>query len=302
MALSPADLYALVLSALNYLQDDGGQFRKSVDKARLTREEFWLLSRFRHFPGTVAPGDFLTFGPYASTSTYEEQLGTLVAKRFAEAVSTGRYRPAEAGRKLMEQLYRDYFAAIARHDRLAEAGVQRLDALADRVVAYLVRQPDVPSTITNATRSAFPETTRVWVHAERRVTALAVFRDDAHIAAWREDGWTGPRIAVSTALFTSAQPLPHDRLRAAVAQLNDKDFKSAVSALHSGGEVSRSDEDVFKLTAAGRQARQVVEDLTNRNYGVLFHALSPDELKELVDLLEQVRGHNAAGRMRDLPG
>src|SRR5512135_2695929 len=158
MALSAADLYALVLSALNYLQDDGGQFRKGQEKAGLTREEFWLLNRFRYFPGTVAPGDFLTFGPYVSISTYEQQLESLVAKKFAQTVDTSRYRLAEAGRKLVEQLYRDYFAAIARHDRLDEAGVRRLGALADQAVAYLVRQPEVPAPITNATRSAFPET------------------------------------------------------------------------------------------------------------------------------------------------
>src|SRR5512144_803061 len=108
MALSAADLYALVLSALNYLQDDGGQFRKGGEKAGLTREEFWLLNRFRYFPGTVAPGDFLTFGPYASVSTYEQQLESLVSKKFAETVDADRYRSTEAGRKLMDQLYRDY--------------------------------------------------------------------------------------------------------------------------------------------------------------------------------------------------
>lgn len=290
MALSPADLYALVLSALNYLQDDGGQFRKGGEKAGLTREEFWLLNRFRYFPGTVAPGDFLTFGPYTSISTYEQRLESLVAKKFAEVVDTGRYRSAEAGRKLVDQLYRDYFAAIARHDRLNDADVQRLGALADRAVAYLVRQPDVPAPITNATRSAFPETTRAWVYAERRVTALAVFRDDAHIAAWREDGWSGPRIAVGTVLFKAAQPLPYNQLRAAAAQLNDEDFQSAISALRSGGEVSHTAEDIYQLTAAGRRARQVVEDKTDRNYAVMLNALSSGELTELVGLLEQVRG------------
>jgi hypothetical protein len=294
MALSPAELYALVLSALNYLQDDGGQFRKGAEKAGLTRDEFWLLTRLRYFPGTVTSGDFLTFGPYTSLATYERQLESLVAKKFAEAVDISRYRSAEAGHKLVDQLYRDYFAAIARHDRLNDADVQRLGALADRVVAFLVRQPDVPSPITNATRSASPESTRPWVYAERRVTALAVFRDDAHIAAWREDGWSGPRIAVSTALFKAAQPLPLDQLRAAVAQLSDKDFKSAVSALHSGAEVSHNAEDIYQLTAAGRQARQVIEDMTDRNYAVLVNALSSDDLKELVELLEQVRGPVAA--------
>lgn len=294
MARSAADLYALVLSALNYLQDDGAQFRRGAEKAGLTREEFWLLNRFRYFPGSVAPGDFLTFGPYASVSTYEQRLESLVAKKFAEAVDTGRYRSAEAGRKLVDQLYRDYFAAIARHDRLNDTDVQRLGALADRVVAFLVRQPDVPSPITNATRSAFPDITRPWVYAERRVTALAVFRDDAHIAAWREDGWSGPRIAVSSALFRTAEPLPYDQLREAVAQLNDKDFKSALSALHSGGEVAHNAEDIYRLTTAGWQVRQVIEDMTDRNYAVIFNALSPDELKEIITLLEQVRGPAAA--------
>jgi hypothetical protein len=294
MALSPAALYDLILSALNYLQDDGGQFRKGQEKAGLTRDEFWLLNRFRYFPGTVAASDFLTFGPYASASTYEQRLEALVAKKFAETVDTGRYRSAEAGRKLVDQLYRDYYAVIARHDRLNEADVQRLGALADRVVGFLIRQPDVPAPITSAARSAFPETSRAWVYVERRVTTLAVFRDDAHIAAWREDGWSGPRIAVSTILFKAAQPLPLVELRAAVAQLNDKDFKSAISALHSGAEVSHNAEDIYKLTPAGRQARQLIEELTDRNYAVLINALSPDELKELIDLLERVRGPVAA--------
>jgi hypothetical protein len=290
MAPTSAELYALILSALNYLQDDGGQFRKGAEKAGLTREEFWLLNRFRYFPGTVAPGDFLTFGPYSSISTYEQHLDSLVAKKFAEMVEAGRYRAAEAGRKLVDQMYRDYFAAIARHDRLNDADAKRLGELSDRVVAFLVRQPEVPAPITNAARSIFPDINRPWVYAERRVTAMAVFRDDAHIAAWREDGWSGPRIAVSTALYKAEQPLPREQLRTAVAQLTDKDFLSAISALHSGAEVSHTADDIYKLTNTGRQARQVVEDLTNKNYAVLFNALTLDEWPELLTLLEQVRG------------
>ena len=290
MAPSPAGTYDLVLSALNYLQDDGGQLRKGVEKAGLTREEFWLLNRFRYFPGTVAPSDFLTFGPYASASVYEQSLDSLVAKKVAEKVEVGRYRAAEAGRKFIEQLYRDYFNAIARHDKLADADIQRLGELADRAGAFLVRQPGVPAPITSATRSAFPETHRPWVYAERRVTALAVFRDDAYIAAWREDGWSGPRIAVSTALFKAEQPLTFEQLRGVTAQLNDKDLKSAISALHSGGEVSRSPDDIYKLTTAGRKARQAVEEITDRNYAVLFNALIPDELQEMIELLGNVRG------------
>ncbi len=79
-------------------------------------------------------------------------------------------------------------------------------------------------------------------------------------------------------------------LRAATARLDDKDFKSAVAALHSGGEVSHSSDDFYKLTKSGRAARQVVEDQTNRNYAVLFNALDPAEQSELNSLLVKVRG------------
>ena len=253
MALSATEVYALVLSALNYLQDDGGQFHKTIEKAGLERDEFWLLNRFRYFPDTVAPSDFLTFGPYASAASYERALDVMATRNFVEKVEVGRYRSAESGRKFIDQLYRDYFSAIARHDRLTEAEVQRLGDLADRAAAFLVRQPEVPAPITSATRSAFPETNRSWVYVERRVTALAVFHDDAHIAAWREDGWSGPRVAVSTVLFKAEGPLPLEQLRQATAQLTDKDFKSAISALHSGNEVSHTPEEVYKLPPSGRR-------------------------------------------------
>jgi hypothetical protein len=114
MALSSAEMYSLILAALTYLQDDGHQFEHGVEKARLTPDEFWLLNRFRYFPGSAAPGDFLTFGPYTSVSIYERNLEALVTKKYAETIEAGRYRSSEAGRKLIELQYRDYYNAIAK--------------------------------------------------------------------------------------------------------------------------------------------------------------------------------------------
>lgn len=290
MTLSGADLYRLVLSALTYLQDDGGQFRRGVDKAGLSRDEFWLLNRFRYFPGSVAPADFLTFGPYASVSIYTRLLDELAAKKFAETVDAGRYRSSETGRRLIDTLYRDYFNAIARHDRLPEPDVQRLGALADRAVAAALRQREVPTPIISAARSTFPASDQPWVYAERRVVAMAVFHEDAHVAAWREDGWSGPRITVSTALFKTAEPLTAAQLREAAERLDDKDYQSAVAALHAAGEISQPAADRYQLTKAGREARQAVEDATDHYYERLLQSLDPIEGQELVALLEKICG------------
>lgn len=290
MALSSAELYSLILAALTYLQDDGHQFERGVEKAELTRDEFWLLNRFRYFPGSIAPSDFLTFGPYTSTSIHARNLEALVAKKYAEAIEPGRYRVNDNGRKLIETLYRDYYNAIAKHDAVPVEEIQRLGELADRAANAAVRQPDVPAPLTNAARSTFPDIDQPWVFTERRVVAMALFRGDAHIAAWRDDGWSGPRIEVSTILFNAAERLSSTQLREAAARLDDKDYKSALSALYSGGEVTRNADDQYTLTKAGRAARQVVEDMTNRNFAAIFNIFDPSEMQELIHLLERVRG------------
>jgi hypothetical protein len=293
MALSSAELYALILAALTYLQDDGRQFERGVEKADLTSDEFWLLNRFRYFPGSVAPSDFLTFGPYTSISIYERSLSALVTKKYAESIEAGRYRASDAGRKLIETLYRDYFNTIAKHHALPEADVQQLGQLADRATNAAVRQPEVPAPLTSAARSTFPDNNQPWVYTERRVVALALYRGDAHIAAWRNDGWSGPRIEVATALFNAPDRMSAAQLRAATARLDDKDFNSAVAALHSGGEILHSNGDHYALTQSGRAARQLVEDLTNRNYAAIFKIFDQADLQEFSQLLE---------RLRDSPG
>lgn len=294
MTLLPAEIYQLILAALPRLQDDGSQFQRAIAKQQLTDLEFWLLSRLRYFPASVTPGDFQTYGPYTSISNYEQALDSLTAKGLVEEVDTNRYRATEAGRKLIEKLYHDYFGRIARHDFLPPAEIQRLNGLADRVLNSALHQPNLPTPITEATVSVFPAIEDAWVVAERRFVALNAFRDDVHIAAWRGEGWSGPEIELSTTLFQSADGLNPAQLREALAALNDKDFKSALSALHSNSEVSHTSDSLYKLTPAGRASRQKIEELTNRNFGLPFNTLEPIDLEALIELLEKIRRSSAA--------
>jgi hypothetical protein len=293
MTLSPAEIHELILGALQRLQDDGGQLRQAIEKKQLSRAEFWLLGRLRYFPASVTPGDFKTYGPYTSTSNYEQSLEKLADQNLVERVEPGRYRSTEAGRKLIEKLYHGYFSRIAKHDFLPAPEVQRLGALADRVLSSALHLPNLHTPITEATYSVFPAIDDVRVMTERRLVAITAFRDDSHIAAWRDEGWSGPEIALSTALFQAPDGLNGTQLREATATLNDKDFKSALSALYSNAEVTYHAEQ-YMLSARGRVSRQKIEDATNRNYGLPFGALESIELEELIGLLEKVRGPQAS--------
>jgi hypothetical protein len=91
-------------------------------------------------------------------------------------------------------------------------------------------------------------------------------------------------------LFKAKERLSYDDLREAAARLDDQDFKSALAALHSGGDVSYVADNFYQLTSAGRAARQSIEAATERNYLLMFNVLEGAELKELTMSLERLRG------------
>ncbi len=286
MRVSALDLYSRVSEAASRLQDDGVS-RRFTDKHNLDRLEYWLVNRFRYFPGSATPHDFSTFGPYTSVSKFQGALDALAGKKLVERAGEGRYKLADAARKAIGEMYGEFFARVARSNALPEAEAAALVEWIERVYSAALRQGDVPVPILNAAHSVLPESDSTWVQLERRLVGLTIFRDEAHIAAWREEGYTGPRIELSTLLFRAEGGLAHDELRAAASRLDDKDFVSALSALHSGGEVTRRDER-YKLTRAGRAARQAIEEATDRNYARPFAVLEDDELNSMVQLLEKM--------------
>lgn len=287
MNLPVADVMLRLSDAVARLQDDGDVFHRFTDKHQLDRLEFWLAARFRYFPGSATPHDFLTFGPYTSVSKYQAALDRLVEKKLVERAGEGRYKLAGGARKALADAYAEYFARVARLDPLPQEEAESLYELLDRVYAAALRQPDMPVPILNAAHSVLPDTDSIWVQIERRLLGLTIYRDDAYIAAWRDAGYTGPRIELSTLLFHSQEGMAHEALREAASRLDDKDFTSALSALHSGGEVSQRDEK-YRLSKAGRAARQEIEDATLRNFERPFAALEADQLKALMDGLDRL--------------
>lgn len=287
MRLSSVEVHDRLSKAIARLQDDGGAFRRFVEKHQIDRLEFWLTSRFRYFPGSATAQDFLTYGPYTSVSKYQEALSNLAEKKLVERAGEGRYRLADSARKALGDTYTEYFARVARSNLLPEPEAELVCGLIDRVYHTALRQVDVPIPIFNAAHSVLPETNSIWVQIERRLVGLLILRDDAHIAAWREVGYTGPRIELSTQLFAAEDGLAHEELRARADRLDDKDFVSALSALHSGGEVAQRQEK-YHLSKTGRVTRQEIEDATDRNFEKPFAALDESDSKILFELLEQI--------------
>lgn len=287
MRLPESDLFARVSQARSRVQEDGGIFRRFREKYQLDDIEYWLAIRFRYFPGSATPADFLTFGPYTSISKYLDALGKLTEKKLVDGAGETRYRLADSTRKAIADTYAEYFARVARLDVLDDGDLDALYTLIDRVYTAALRQSEVPAPILSAAHSTLPDIESPWVQLERRIAGLVIFRDDAHVAAWRDAGFTGPGVEVSTILFNAPGGLTDTELRAAAHRLDDKDFKSALAALHSGGEAMYREER-YMLTRSGRAARQEIENVTNRNYARPFAAIDDDQLDKMIGLLDKL--------------
>ena len=287
MRFSAPDIHNRVAEAVARLQDDGGVFRRFTDKYHLEQQEFWLITRFRYFPGSATPQDFLTFGPYTSVSRYQSGLEALVGKAAVKRDGENRYKLAESMRKALADAYGEFFARLARLTAWPEEQAGSQFELLDRVYAAALHQSEVPVPILSAAHSVLPDLDAIGVQVERRLVGLSIYRDESHIAAWREADYTGPRIELSTHLFQAESGLTHDELRERADRLDDKDFVSALSALHSGGEVVQREER-YRLSKAGRATREEIEAATDRNYLKPFAALEEDEFDRLIELLKNL--------------
>lgn len=289
MRWTPQQTYNRISEATARLQDDGGVFRRFTEKHRLDTVEFWLVARFRYFPGSATPNDFSTFGPYTSVSKYQAALDALAEKGMVERAGEARYRLSDSARKAIGDTYHEYFSRVARNNALADDDAQALFDLVDRAYTAARRQGDVPTPILNASHSVLPDTDSTRVQLERRLVGLMIFRDESHMEAWRGAGYTGPRIALSTALFRSDAGMTLEELREAASRLDDKDFMSALSALHSGSEATQREER-YKLSSEGRETREAIEAATDDNYAKAFAALEDDQFAQMSELLDKLAG------------
>jgi len=132
----------------------------------------------------------------------------------------------------------------------------------------------------------------------RLTDLLREYRGDAHTAAWTSAGFDATEIGLLSELYWGLPMRSYSRTRA----WSDEEFDAAQERLRSRGLLEGEG-----FSAAGRAAREEVEDATDRQCQPIVDALGPD-LGELVEILDRwgqaVRGgagYPAAGP-HDLAG
>jgi hypothetical protein len=125
------------------------------------------------------------------------------------------------------------------------------------------------------------------VHLEAAVFALWMARDDAHTAAWRAEGLSGPHLDLLTRLWTGEA---HSLLELTIALQHTQrpeDILGGVTVLREAGYVLEEGEHIT-LTESGQQVRTRIEEETDRIYFTSWPSLTPEDLNWLCSSLKKV--------------
>ena len=292
MSISPVyrDIVSLFPSFLS-LRPFGWQGSQDILQSGLQLPALFLL---RDLVEETGAGETLSrqemesqlFNPYSTFHPIFDNLPSLLEKGYL-LHSEGRYLVTPRGRALIErieQAVQDYTATLTplplpeltRLAALLEAIAQRMwQASEPAVKAHQARCHRLPPITTSAPM----------VHLDAAVFALWMARDDAHIAAWRAEGLSGPHLDLLTRLWTAeAHTLPE--LTTALQQTQRlEDILQGVTALSEAGYVLVEGEHIA-LTGYGQQVRTRIEEETDRIYFTPWPPLTPEDLNWLYSSLK----------------
>ena len=259
----------------------------------LERPQFFLL---RAIVEETDPGEQLSrqemesrlFNPYATFNPIFDALPLLVEKGYL-AQTDDSYLVTPQGRVLMEQTEqaaRNYMATLT---PIPLPELTHLAAVLEEI-AQRMWQADEPAIKAHQARvhRQPPITTAApMVHLEASIFALWMARDDAHIAAWRAKGLSGPQMDLLGHLASGErQTLPALTMALESTQRPD-DVARGVVGLSKAGYVLVEGERVT-LTDAGQQVRDEIEEETDRIYFAPWPPLSEDELEGIYTSLRRV--------------
>lgn len=207
--------------------------------------------------------------PYSTVDPFLDGLPRLVQRGFLDhTADTYTYTLTSEGRGLLTQGERAANDYAADRITLAPQDLERLSAtLAD----ITTRQHRAPEPTVKAHQNRVPHLRRLDprqtppVQLEYAIYALQRARDDAHIAAWREAGLTGPMIELLSRVWTGTAATVDQLAEQTCGRMLAADVAETVEKLEQAGYIA-VDSETITITPLGRDARNWIECETDRVY------------------------------------
>ena len=229
-------------------------------------------------------------GPYTSLAVYEDWLQTSASRGMLAEIEPGAYRVTGRGREVCRELLAVGRQAMEPSRSFPREEGERFAYLLKRLGEACLSAPPPPEKWCIAhSHFHYPgDAASVMGRIDQWLTDLRSFRDDAHLAAWRVTGLSGPALEAFTCLWRGEAV----SLDAMCEKLKRRGhlrevYAAALAELRARGWLVGSD-DAPPLTDTGRQAREQIEQRTDELFFRPWSTLSADEQSDLLSLARAV--------------
>ena len=264
-------------------------FLGAMTEGGVTNDWFWLNMARANHPEPLTLADVEATSPYLGRRAHMNRLNGLVEKGL---LTNGgeQYELTDNGRSVVEGLFERVTAVIGEIEQ-PEAANERLLTLLQRLVKATLSDTEVAKKATlHVSRWTAPDKEApLTVQIDQFLTDLAHYRDDAHIAAWRALGVSGPAWNILTYVWREGV-----ETRTALKELfpfqqfDEAELQTFCEELNQRAWL-KQEEDALVLTELGRQVREEAEVTTERNFLIGWSALNAAEKTELNTLLIALR-------------
>ena len=249
-----------------------------------------LLAVYTFEPDLATPAHFLVRIPYTAADLYLGRLNSAVQAGYLEEVEPGKFRLSVNGRSELNRFIRDARDAMSSANPLSLTESKRLTSLLDKLVQSCLNTDPPPDTWSVChSFKLMPEMDPPMPYIEQGFSCISAYRDDAHLAAWKQSGLSATALETLTILWRGDAY----SLNSLIKKLDYRGhslrvYSKALTVLRERGYIS-GDDDKLVITPTGRYFRDRVESDTDGYFFAPWSCLSDSEKVELGDLLVILR-------------
>lgn len=267
-------------------------FAEHAEKYHITMQQMCILTAIPTFePSAVSPALLNIRSPYIAPEHYRAILSGLAAAGLLKLVAADHFRLTDQGLAALKQTLNAVYTSLA---GITSMSVTKTMDLASRLKDFAdacMAAPDPPGIwcVQHVRRMDPGSGSPMMARIDQFLSELVVFRDDAHLASWRQHGCSGHAWDVLTLLWVELEGTSegiNQKLKRRGFTLEQT--MDAVDELFSKGWL-RSLDGNLRISAAGADARNTAEMQTERYYMERFSGFSGLELTRTLDLVKEHR-------------
>ena len=301
--MKPNDVFLLIGEAAQALGAHyGPAYQEKIKEAGLdpqTSDWYLLMVSLDFEPETTSAARFVERSPYTNRQRWEAGLAGLAERGFMQAVGGDEYRITDKGHQTSNTVLDAFYGVLAELDPLPADDLERTAALLWRLVDAALAAPEPaekPILTYNRRSDPGPEGT-VLLRILQYGADLGAFRDEIHLATWRQHSISGPAWEALTFVWRDAAHTPAELAEQLPYRgFTAEDYAATLDELASRGWVTKAGDGTYQLTESGKAIRQQSEDRTDQLYYVAWETLSADEVEELGSGLIRLRDRLNAPR------